>query len=272
MSENSYSIEHGLEIPVGLTIYPILGSDSNVYISPHSGVTRKVLRCMPMDYASILKVASLYSDVLVQIWSPLSHECIVPLLGVCTNDGLLPAYEIPSYTLGNIVEYNRQCHNANKLHQIMQIAEGLSYMHDNGVTHGNICPANIFIGDDGGVRISDPAVNSLMRRLKYDDTHTPAPHTWCYKPPEELLYGIQSRKADVYSWASVAYEVFSGKRPYQGYHHCRGIFKIVNSGHRELGRPLEISPELSCILQKCWRVSPEDRPTIDQVESELRGL
>jgi hypothetical protein len=46
-----------------------------------------------------------------------------------------------------------------------------------------------------------------MRRLKYDDTHTPAPHTWCYKPPEELLYGIQSRKADVYSWASVAYEV-----------------------------------------------------------------
>jgi hypothetical protein len=106
----------------------------------------------PSELASVISryltafSRKLYRDVLVQIWSPLSHKRIVPLLGVCTNDGLLPAYEIPSYTLGNIVEYNRQCHNVNKLHQIMQIAEGLSYMHDNGVTHGNICPVRSFAG------------------------------------------------------------------------------------------------------------------------------
>jgi Protein tyrosine and serine/threonine kinase len=67
--------------------------------------------------------------------------------------------------------------------------------------------ANILIKDDGGVCISDPGFNILMRQLKYD-SHTPVPATWCYKPREELLSDtFMGPEADVYAWASVAYEV-----------------------------------------------------------------
>src|ERR1700733_3981393 len=106
------------------------------------------------------------------------------------------------------------------------------------------------IKDDGGVCIADPAVNMLMRRLTYDP-YVPTPATWRYKPWEELLNDTSGPEADVYSWASVVYEVsafsqldvvltthnpqvFCGRQPY---HHSRGIVKIINHGHRTLDKP-----------------------------------
>lgn len=214
----------------------------------------------------------MYSKVLNPMWSSLSHEHVVPLLAADTNDSSLPILKVPYYKRGNILEHNRHCPGVNKLRQIKQMAVGLRYLHEMHVIHGNICPANILIKDDGGVCISDPAYNSLMCQLTYD-THVPTPATWCYKPWDELLQstGI-SPKADVYCWASVVFEVFSGKRPYHGYHYGRGIFKIVNHGHRALNRPPEITPELWNIMQKCWLFKPEARLTMHQVEAELRRL
>jgi Protein tyrosine and serine/threonine kinase len=144
--------------------------------------------------------------------------------------------------------------------------------------------------DNGDVRISDPAFNISMRRLSYP-THEPVPATWPYKSGEELQDPtLTDSKADVYAWASVAYEVrtvyhdfdtiistcivkvLSGKQPYHGYHPCRGVVKIINEGHRALRRPREIPPQLWNIFQRCWMPNAVGRPSMDQVVSELREL
>jgi serine/threonine protein kinase len=147
------------------------------------------------------------------------------------------------------------------------------------------------VKDDGGVCIADPAFNILMRQLTYD-SYIPTPATWRYKPWEELQNNLTGPQADVYSLASVIYEVsafsqldviltthtpqmFCGRPPYHdyhGYHYSRGIVKIISHGHRTLDRPLEISPELWIILQKCWRSNPAARLSAPQVEWELRQL
>ncbi|KIM79301.1 hypothetical protein PILCRDRAFT_74473 [Piloderma croceum F 1598] len=205
------------------------------------------------------------------MWSALSHTNIVPLLGIYTNNGPLPIIEVPYYRNGSIREYNVGANSSTKLHQSLQIAAGLSYLHKKGFHHGNICPTNIMVKDDGGICIADPAFNMLMRQLTYDP-YVPTPAAWCYKPWEELQNNVTGPEADVYSWASVVYEVFCGRPPYHGYYHSRGIVKIINRGHRTLDRPLEISPELWGILQKCWKFSPAARLTMPQVELELRQL
>jgi len=234
-------------------------------------VATKQLRCVRTDEDYIEKVNSLFRDQL-PLWLSLSHKHFSPLMPVETNDVSLPTFEVPYYGRGNIVDHNKRYSNVNKLDQIAQIAAGISYLHGKGVYHGNLCPTNILIKDDGDLCVSDPALNNLMRRLTYR-THTPVPATWRYKPPEELLDdALIGPKADVYSWASVVYEVISGKRLYHGYHAGRGVTEIINHGHRALDRPLEINPQLWSILQKCWMFNTEDRPTMDQVESELRGL
>jgi len=82
------------------------------------------------------------------------------------------------------------------------------------------------IKDDGEVCIADPAFNMLMRRLTYDP-YVPTPATWQYKPWEELQNGTTSREADVYSWASVVYEVseFRSTRCNVDNSHCADILR-----------------------------------------------
>jgi len=70
----------------------------------------------------------------------LSHDHVVPLLGVHVNGHSLPELEVHYYKEGNILDHNKRCPNANKLLQITQIAVGISYLHGQGVEHGNICP------------------------------------------------------------------------------------------------------------------------------------
>jgi len=213
----------------------------------------------------------MYQDQLMPIWSSLSHKHIAPLLDIHTNDDS-PTLKVPFYNKGNILEHNNHFPDADRLNQIKQIAEGISYLHEQEVTHGNICPANILIKDDGGVCISDPLYNVLMRQLAYD-THTPAPATWCYKPREELLNAASmGPKADVYAWASVVYEVYCGKQPYHDHPYGRGIVMIINRGHRALDMPQEISPGLWKIMQKCWVLHAGGRPTMHQVGLDLNGL
>lgn len=67
--------------------------------------------------------------------------------------------------------------------------------------------ANILIGDDSRVRISDPCLNFRMRQFT-DNTYKSIPASYQYKSPEELLEPSKiSHQGDVYSWASVIYEV-----------------------------------------------------------------
>jgi len=252
------------------TYFP--GPFTNIYRPLHRDVAFKELRYPSNDSAYDDKVSSAFRDVLMPIWSQLSHEHVVPILGVGTNENSVLMLEVPYYKHGNIIEHNRRFPDANKLLQIKQSAAGIRYLHDMNVEHGNICPENFLVKDDGGICISDPGFNNVMRQLTYPQ-HKPTPSTWRYKPREELLHGTpMGRKADVYAWAAVVYEVFSGKQPYHGYHCGGGIVKIVNDGHRALGRPLEIWPELWNTIQKCWMPNAEERPTMDQVEAELRGL
>ena len=82
------------------------------------------------------------NDVLVPVWSRLAHEHIVPLLVFHTSP---PKYEVPYYREGNIVDHNRRYPDTNKLHQIVQIAEGINYLHKMDAFHGNICPVRCFI-------------------------------------------------------------------------------------------------------------------------------
>jgi hypothetical protein len=81
----------------------------------------------------------------VHIWSPLSDDHVVPLRGVHANGHSPPELEVPYYKKGNILDNNRHCPDANKLLQIKQIASGISYLHREGVEHGNICPVRSFV-------------------------------------------------------------------------------------------------------------------------------
>jgi len=166
----------------------------------------KCLRCVPQEHHVIEKVNSMYRDVIIPIWSSLSHKHISPFFAINCTEGSMPTIEIPYYEEGNIFDYNMRFPDADKMQQITEIAAGVGYLHSRNIRHANLCPTNVLIQNDGRVHISDPCLNFLMRQLM-DDGYMSTPASYQYKAPEELLGATDiSTKADIYSWACVVYE------------------------------------------------------------------
>lgn len=245
--------------------------DAHSYNNPASTFVKE-LRCVKTDQNYINSAKLMYQNEIIPIWSSLSHEHILSFLAIHCDEGFVPTIEVPYCAKGNILDYNMHFDNPDKKLQAIQIASGLRYLHGKNVSHGNICSANILIGDDSRVRISDPCLNFRMRQLT-DNTYKSIPASYQYKSPEELLEPSKiSHQGDVYSWASVIYEVFSGKKPYHGLHYGCGVLKIIHYGHRTLDRPSEITPQLWSILVHCWTLKPEDRPLMREAELMLYDL
>jgi len=265
-----YDIGKPVEI---VEIVPLIPTDLAHLYQDLLLVIVKRLRCVLDDTEYIDKVISMDQLMLLPMCSQLLHECISPVIAIVWDQVHLPVIVVPYYANGNIIDYNRRLGDPDKRLQILEIISGLRYLHEEkDICHGNICSTNILIREDGGACISDCRLDFNMRQLAYHD-HTPIPASYQYKSPEEVLNPCEiSQEGDIYSLASVIYEVFSGKRPFHGLHHTYAILKITRDGHRALDRPSEISPELWSILLKCWALNPEDRPSIREVESEFRGL
>ena len=55
--------------------------------------------------------------------------------------------------------------------------------------------------------------------------------------------------------------------------HCRGLKRIIERGHLQLlRRPEGMDKRLWALLQKCWDRVPVHRPTMVEVEIDLRNM
>ena len=104
-----------------------------------------------------------------------------------------------------------------------QIAEALGVAHDKSVIHRDIKPGNIFIGDQGHVKVLD---FGLARRLPTpDDSHIVTDGstipgrplgTASYMAPERILQMPLDARSDLFSLGVVIYEMATGRLPFTG--------------------------------------------------------
>ncbi len=92
-----------------------------------------------------------------------------------------------------------------------QAADALRAVHDAGIVHGDVKPANILLSASGQVRLAD--FGSARRRLRDDEeTHAVGSWeaTWNYMAPEQLD-GPAGPAADQYALAAVIVRVLTGR-------------------------------------------------------------
>jgi 5'-AMP-activated protein kinase, catalytic alpha subunit len=79
--------------------------------------------------------------------------------------------------------------NASKLSEdvtkqyFSQIVLGLEYLHSQGITHRDMKPENILIGEGGKIKIADFGLGNFFREEEKLRTACGSP---CYAPPEML--------------------------------------------------------------------------------------
>lgn len=110
---------------------------------------------------------------------------------------------------------------------ILQIAEGLAAAGRAGIVHRDLKPENIMVTSDDVVKITD---FGLAKKLG-DPGRTRAGTilgTAYYMAPEQAKGSEVDGRADWFSLGVVAYEMATGKRPFDGFHEMAVLYAIVN--------------------------------------------
>ena len=146
------------------------------------------------------------------------------------------------------------------------LCTALAMAHDRGIVHRDLKPANV-VGHDFGdgervYKVVDFGVANVRQHT--DDTRLTGSHqflgTVAYASPEQLTGGAIDARSDVYSLGAVAFELLTGRLPFEG----QDAMAIV-SGHLSKPVPLPSSvrsnlpPWIDIALRRALAKSPEDR-------------
>ncbi|MBN1433279.1 serine/threonine protein kinase [Candidatus Fermentibacterales bacterium] len=95
---------------------------------------------------------------------------------------------------------------------VREVLKGMNYVHGKGLIHGDISPGNIFVGQQGDIKIADLGVAGGLSFGTASSPHLPA-RLLCYMAPEYLLEGVVDARTDVYSIGMVLYKTLVGPMP-----------------------------------------------------------
>ncbi len=207
----------------------------------------------------------------------LQHPHILPLYDYGQQDDVL--YLAMSYIDGGTLEdllYADKPLTTNRIEKLIrEVASALDYAHRHGVIHRDIKPANILIDSDGHALLADFGIVKMVGS-DANLTGTGVIGTPAYIAPEQGQGELDiDGRADLYSLACVAYQMFTGQQPYRADTVMKVVLKHITDPVPSL---LEFEPDLPValdkVLQKGMAKEPSDRHSsaVEFAEEMTRAL
>ena len=136
---------------------------------------------------------------------------------------------------------------------IIQLLQGIKYLHDNRIMHRDLKCANIFLMKNGLLKLGDLNV-SKFAKLGMANTQTGTPY---YCSPEIWKEKSYDYKSDIWSLGCIIYEICSLRPPFRGTS-LKGLRNNVLNGHY-LPIPSIYSNDLSILISKMLVIDPSKR-------------
>jgi eukaryotic-like serine/threonine-protein kinase len=153
----------------------------------------------------------------------------------------------------------------------LQIANGLATAHEKGIIHRDLKPDNVFITNDGRVKILDFGLAKLTQ-LDGNESQTEVPTrrvdtdpgvvmgTLGYMSPEQLKGRAVDQRSDIFSFGAILYEMLSGRRAFHGESAAETMSAILREDPPELSnRNKNVSPGIERLVNRCLEKNPEAR-------------
>jgi serine/threonine-protein kinase len=206
------------------------GGMATVYLAEDPKHDRKVaIKVLKPELAAVLGAERFVQEI--KTTAALSHPHILPLFDSGEAAGFL--YYVMPYIKGETIrdKLNRetQLRVEEAVRITTEVADALDYAHRNGVIHRDIKPENILLHDnrpmvmDFGIALAVSA--AAGGRMTETGLSLGTPH---YMSPEQATADKEiSARSDIYSLASVLYEMLAGQPPHSGGSAQQIIMKIV---------------------------------------------
>jgi serine/threonine-protein kinase len=140
-----------------------------------------------------------------------------------------------------------------------QLCAGLAAAHDKGVLHRDLKPHNVMIDGQGRVRITDFGLAGFVGDFAGGEIAAGTP---AYMAPEQIAGREVSVKSDVYSLGLVLFELFTGKRLFEG--NTREQISQLRSSTSPTtlsGYTDDMDPAIERVILRCLETEPSARPS-----------
>ncbi|CAE6436689.1 unnamed protein product [Rhizoctonia solani] len=211
-------------------------------------------------------------------WSNCKHPNVLRLLGLAVFRGRIGMVS-PWIDHGPLPRYLSSNSEVDRCNLCAQICDGLSYLHNTGIVHGDLKGANVLVLKDGTPVLIDFGNSTFLGlSLLFTETTREGSMTGRWAAPELLEgSGKPSKVADIYALGMTMLEVITGKLPYDGKGDL-AVFKLV-SHKKHPERPEEHIPtgsrdgnKIWRLLKKCWAYEPAKRPSAAKATTVMRSI
>ncbi len=274
MSSPDASLATGRRLGVYEIVEPIgAGGMGEVYRAHDTKLQRDVaLKILPPAFTTDRDRLARF-DREARMLAALNHPNIATIYGFETIDGV-------SALVLELVEgrelADRIAHGALPLDDALpiarQIAEALEAAHEQGIIHRDLKPANIKLRPDGMVKVLDFGLAKVFESepaagASIAPTMTPPAATRigtilgtaAYMSPEQARGKTVDKRADIWAFGCVLFEMLTGQRAFPGEDITDTLAAVVRSEPQWDALPDAASPTLRVFLRRCLHKDPKQR-------------
>jgi eukaryotic-like serine/threonine-protein kinase len=197
----------------------------------------------------------------------LSHPNIVAVQDQGWNQSGTPAVFIvmelvEGHTLRDYLNEQGRLSIRDGVKFLLPVLSALSAAHKVGIVHRDIKPENILVSREGRIKIADfglakgPLLGATMTAESSVILGSVS-----YLSPEQVQRGIADSRSDVYAVAITAFEIFTGKKPYDGEAPIQIAYMHVNERVPRISTIVnDVAPELDDLIYRAAASDPDERP------------
>ena len=179
----------------------------------------------------------------------------------------------PGGTLSQVLGQKEPVSLERALDILIELAEALEAIHEAGILHRDLKPENILFDSRGKVKIADFGIALLGSSVKTSKDQALF-GTVNYLSPEYIQTGRFDQRSDIYSLGLIAYELITGRMPYQGTAPLRILLDRVQQDPPEPNQFAPRMPQaLNDLIMKAIARNPNRRyQSSGEVLEDLRKL